>query len=192
MAKLTTTTKQFREGVRLSPKGGDEVRWESTGHLSVRLLDASGTVPLAGRTITVTVPGEGTLSLETDQDGELFHPDVPYQDYKLDLEGVTVFVPAVGERSEVHERHVVAAPIGFVQAVVYDAHEMVLADAALEVEFASGATVKTRTDDAGVLRCQQLEPGDGDVVIRHERGQCTTACLASPQKLVRLALEDRA
>jgi hypothetical protein len=189
--KTKTTTTQFREGVKLSSKGGDEIRWGSTGHLSVRLLDASGTIPLAKRAVTVVVPGEGTVSLETDDDGELFHPDVPYQDYELDLDGLKVLVPAVGERSEVHERHVVVAPMGFVQAVIYGPGGTVLAGAKLELEFASGARVEAQTDEAGVVRCHQADPGDGDVTIRCEHGQCTTRPMASPQKLVRLTLEDR-
>jgi len=64
--KTKTTTKQFREGVKLSPKGGDEIRWESTGHLSVRLFDASGTIAVTGRALQVAIPGERILMKRSD------------------------------------------------------------------------------------------------------------------------------
>lgn len=187
--KIKTTVKELREGVKLSSKTGDEVQWESTGHLSVRLLDASGHHPLVERAVSVDVPGEGTVSLQTNGKGEVFHPDVPYKDYELDVDGIKVLVPTVGEKTEVHERHVAAAPMGFVQGVVYGVHGMVLVDTRLEVQFASGATLEVVTDDDGMMRCHCKEPGDGDVTIRHETGTCSMRPLASPQKLMRLKLE---
>ena len=187
--KIKTTVKELREGVKLSSKKGDEVQWESTGHLSVRLLDASGHHALAGRSVTVDIPGEGSVSLETNDKGEVFHPDVPYKDYELDVDGVKVFVPAVGEKSEVHERHVAAARIGFVQAVIYSPHGMLLADAKLEVQFPSGNSVDAKTDEDGVMQCHHADPGEGDATIRHESGEGKTPVLGSPQKLARLTLE---
>lgn len=189
LVKIETTTKKFREGVKVS-KTGDEVRWESTGHLSVRLLDASGSYPLVARPVTVDIPGEGKVSLETDDDGEVFHPDVPYRDYELDVDGVKVTVPAVGDKAEVHERHVAAAPMGFVQAVLYDPHGNLLDDIKLKVTFGSGETVDATTDQHGIFRCHQATPGDGDVEITCDVGRATTKVLASPQKVVRLALES--
>ena len=186
--KIQTTTKKFREGVRLSGKTGDEIRWESTGHLSVRLLDASGSFPLVARSVSVEIPGEGKVALETDDDGAILYPDVPYQDYELDLEGIKVCVPAVGDRSEVHERHVAAAPMGFVQAVLYDAHDHLLEHTNVEVRFASGATVHATTDEHGILRCHHVDPGDGDVEITCNLGRATVRAMASPQKVMRIAL----
>ncbi len=188
--KVKTTTKKFREGVKLSGKNGDEVHWESTGHLSVRLLDASGSHPLVAREVAVEIPGEGKVTLNTDDDGEVFHPDVPYRDYELDVGGIKVTVPAVGDKAEVHERHVAAAPMGFVQAVLYDAHGGLLDDIEVKVRFASGETVIATTDDNGIFRCHQATPGDGDVEITCEFGRATTRALASPQKVVRLELES--
>ncbi len=188
--KITTTTKKFREGVKLSGKKGDEVRWDSTGHLSVRLLDASGSFPLVARSVSVDIPGEGKVTLETDDDGEFLHPDVPYQDYELDVGGIKVTVPAVGEKSEVHERHVAAAPMGFVQAVLYDAHDRLLDDTKVVVKFASGVQVDATTDEHGVLRCHHEDPGAGDVEITCDFGRATTTPMASPQKVVRIAFES--
>lgn len=188
--KVKTTTKEFREGVKLSAKTGDEVRWESTGHLSVRLLDASGSYPLVARTVTFEIPGEGKVSLQTDDDGEVFDADVPYQDYELDVDGIKVTVPAVGDKAEIHERHVAAAPMAFVQAVLYDAHGNLLEDVDVKVNFASGDTVDATTDDYGIFRCHQATPGDGDVEITCDFGHVTTKALASPQKVVRLTLES--
>ncbi|MGN6109140.1 MAG: hypothetical protein ACTHU0_28805 [Kofleriaceae bacterium] len=187
MAKIETTAKEFRAGI--AAKAGDEIRWISTGHLSVRLLDASGSHPLAARTVTVEIPGEGSVSFETDDDGELFHPDVPFQDYELDVGGVKVSVPTVGDRNEVHERHVSAAPLGFVQAVLYDAFGRLVAGAKVQVQFASGAVVEANTDESGVLRCHHVDPGDGEVMLRFDDGRCTTKAMASPQKVARLTVE---
>lgn len=188
--KIKTTVKELRSGVKLSAAKGDEVQWESTGHLSVRLLDASGHHPLTDRAVTVDIPGEGYVSLQTNAKGEVFHPDVPFKDYELDVDGVKVFVPAVGEKSEVHERHVAAAPMGFVQGVLYTANGILLADDKVEVEFPSGS-VKVQTGPDGVFRCHHLESAGGNATIRHESGECTTSVLASPQKLVRLELESK-
>ena len=63
MAKIETTTKAFKEGVAL--RGADaEIQWESTGHLSVQLFDASGQVALAGRHVRVDIPKEGLVELD--------------------------------------------------------------------------------------------------------------------------------
>jgi hypothetical protein len=187
--KINTTTKKFREGVKVGKKG-DEVRWESTGHLSVRLLDASGSYPLVARSVTVDIPGEGTVTLETDDDGELLHRDVPYQDYELDVGGIQVVVPAVGETTEVHERHVAAAPMGFIQALLYDAHFRLLEDTKVSVKFASGATIEATSDKHGLLRCHHADPGSGDVELTCDFGRATTKPLASPQKVTRIAFES--
>lgn len=189
--KIATTTRAFHEGVKLSSHRGDEIRWTSTGHLSVRLLDASGTVPIAGREVRVAIPGEGTLTLTSAADGIVFHPDVPYQDYELDLGGAVVQVPAVGERNELHERHVASAPIGFVHALIYKPNGRELADAEVTLTYPSGATATVRTDAGGIVRHQEAEPGKGDVVVAHEFGDARVPLSASPQKLVRVTLESQ-
>ena len=186
--KIDTTTRELKQGVPFRDTS-IEVSWESTGHLSVRLLDASGSVPLARRKVTVDVPREGTVTLETDDDGELVHPDVPFQDYDLDLDGVKVTVPTVGEKGEVHERHAVAVPMGFIHAVVSDPRGFPLADEPLAVEFPSGERIEVRTDDAGVLGCRTIDPGEGDTTITHACGRAVTRTMASPQTVVPLRLE---
>lgn len=185
MPKIETTTKKFKEGVRISATG-TEIHWESTGHISVRLLDASGSHPLVGRALKVDIPGEGTVSLKTDGDGEAFHADVPFRDYKLDVDGIEVIVPAVGDRSEVHERHVAAAPMGFVHAIIYDTRGKILDEIQVEAKFSSGVVVKARTDKHGIFRCHHVDPGDGDVEVTCDFGRATTKPHASPQKVVRL------
>src|SRR5687767_8103833 len=116
--KIETTTKKLKAGVAFSDPQL-EVKWESTGHLSAQLFDASGTVPLARRSLSVEVPGEGKVELTTDDDGVLFHPDVPFQDYVLELEGgVEATLPAVATRAEVHRRIVAEVTFGFVRVEV--------------------------------------------------------------------------
>ena len=108
--RIDTTLRDLRKAVTLSGDESFVVSYEPYGHLSVRLLDASGTVPLALYAVGVEIPGEGKVDLKSDRDGKVFHPDVPFQDYELELEGddgpFTVFVPAVASRADVHDRHV--------------------------------------------------------------------------------------
>ena len=108
--RIETNLRDLRKAVTLSGDESFVVAYEPFGHLSVRLLDASGTVPLALYAVSVEIPGEGKVALKSDRDGKIFHPDVPFQDYELELEGddgpITVFVPAVASRAEVHARHV--------------------------------------------------------------------------------------
>src|SRR5262245_45690463 len=96
-------TKQLRKGVEFS-ETEVEVHWEPLGHISARLLDASGTVPLVGREVKVDVPGEGTVELKSDSRGHVFYPDVPFQDYELHFDDLTAMVPAVARRREIHHR----------------------------------------------------------------------------------------
>jgi hypothetical protein len=187
MRRIETTTRALREGLSLG-EAETEVVWESTGHLSVRLLDASGSIPLGRRSVTVDIPGEGNVRLETDADGRLAHPDVPFRDYELDLDGLKIRVPAVGERHEVHERHAATVPLGFVHAVLLDAGGLVLEREPVRVEFPAGV-IDARTDGAGVLLCRHEDPGEGEIVIRHARGSVKTRATANPQKLIRLRLE---
>ncbi len=186
--KIDTTTRKLRAGVAISERKA-ELHWQSTGHLSFRLLDASGSVPLAARKVVVDVPDEGTVTLTTDDDGCAQHLDVPFQDYELDLDGVKVMVPAVGEPSEVHQRHVVGVTIGFIHAVVFDGGGFPLAGETLAVTFPSGAEVDAQTDDDGVLLCQHEDPGTGDADVVHDCGRAKIAVAASPQKIVPLELE---
>lgn len=117
---IETTTKELRAGIAIDAKG-TTVKWESTGHLSVQLLDASGTVPLTRHALTVDIPKEGSVSLETDDAGKLFHPDVPFIDYELDLGDCgKVVAPAVASRSEVHRCAVVKAPLRWVDLLLVD------------------------------------------------------------------------
>ncbi len=155
--KITTTTKKFREGVKLSGKKGDEVRWESTGHLSVRLLDASGSFPLVARSVSVDIPGEGRVSLETDVDGAVFHPDVPFQDYELDL-GATgkAWVPAVAARIEQHIVPVSSAAFGWIDLHFVDEQGIPLA--AGIVTILGERFDLERADAPGCIRVQTPHP----------------------------------
>ncbi len=147
--KITTTTKKFREGVKLSGKKGDEVRWDSTGHLSVQLLDSYGSHPVAKRKVSVEIPGEGKVELESDDDGKIFHPDVPFQDYELDLgEKVKVHAPAVSNRDDVQERHVPDISRGHVRILVRDDLGFPVEDF-VTLEGPDGATFEIETDDVG-------------------------------------------
>jgi hypothetical protein len=170
VAKIETTTKKFKEGVRLSGDSA-EIRWESTGYLSVRLLDAGGSVPLAARPISVDIPGEGKVSLETDGDGKAFHPDVPFQDYELDLgEQVKVTVPAVANADEVHERHVPGVVFAFLQLHVRDADGFGLSGG--KVSLSGPASAEVRVDAEGMVRNAVPLPG-GEYDVTWTKGDVT-------------------
>ena len=120
MAKIETTTKELREGVAVSATKST-IHWDPTGHLSVRLLDTSGSRPVVGCSATVVLPNEGSITLESDADGAIFHPDVPFQDYELDLgDHGKVVVPAVAARSEQHWCPVAAAKRGWIDLTIVD------------------------------------------------------------------------
>jgi hypothetical protein len=158
MSKITTTTKQFREGVKLSGATCDQIHWESTGHLSVRLLDAYGTHPIAQRKLRVSIPGEGTVELETDDDGKVFHPDVPFQDYELDLgERVKVHAPAVSNKTDVQERHVPAISNAYVRLLVRDRDGFPILGS-LTIESPDGTTIEVETDDTGYVEHDGVLP----------------------------------
>jgi hypothetical protein len=154
--KIETTTKKLRDGVKIS--NGDEVRWESTGHLSVRLLDSSGTVPLAKRLVKFSVPQEGTVEKETDDDGKVFHADVPFQDYELDLgDGVKVHAAAVANRDEVLDRYVFEVERGFTNLQVREADGTPIGSGRVTISSAE-KTVEAYLDDEGVLDSDEPLP----------------------------------
>lgn len=157
--KITTTTKKFREGVKLSGIKGDEIRWESTGYLSVRLLDAWGAHPVAKRKVTVEIPGEGKIELESDDDGKIFHPDVPFQDYELDLgDKVKVHAPAVANREEVQERHVPDVSNAYVRMLVRDIYGFPAVDDRLTLEGPDGTNIEVVTDEVGYAEYEGVLP----------------------------------
>ena len=173
--KTKTTTKKFRDGIKLSPKGGDEIRWESTGHLSVRLLDASGTIPLTGRSLQVEIPDEGTLVFETDASGNVFHPDVPFQDYELDLgDGVKVHAPAVSNSGDVQERHVPKIAHAFVRLHIRDTDGLPRRQLSVTLRGPSGASCFLKTDDDGIAGEGQPVP-EGEYQLDSDEGTATIA-----------------
>jgi hypothetical protein len=119
MPTIKTTTKDFLEGVAVKDDQ-PTIEWESTGYLHVRLMDEFGQAPLADRALSVFLPTEGPLELRTDADGVVFHPDVPFQDYDLSIDGQVVCAPAVADRGTRHERHVPGQRVGFVNLLIVD------------------------------------------------------------------------
>lgn len=152
MAKVETTTKKFKEeGVRISGTE-TEIHWESTGHLSVQLTDELGQAPLVERAVKVQIPKEGLVELVTDSKGKIFHPDVPFQEYELDLgSDVRVHVPAVADRSEVHARHVPGVRVGFANIMLFDEAGEVIGDAEVQLEGPDGESFTGKTDSVGMI-----------------------------------------
>jgi hypothetical protein len=150
--RIDTNLRELRKAVKLSGDESFVVSYEPFGHLSVRLLDASGTVPLALYAVSVDIPGEGKVSLKSNRDGKVFHPDVPFQDYELELEGddgpVTVFVPAVAARSDVHDRHVPTEHHLYVDLELRTHDGSILRKVAVTVE-GGGKSFDLTTDEEG-------------------------------------------
>ena len=173
--KIQTTTKQLREGVRLTAKTGTVIQWESTGHLSVRLLDASGSHPLVARSVTVEIPDEGKVTLESDARGTVFHPDVPFRDYELDLgDAIKVQVPAVANRDDVQDRHVPGVTLAFVRLMVRDVDGFPCTDATLVLAGADGASAEARTDERGYAELPDVLPA-GTYRVTGDAGVCEAA-----------------
>ena len=171
MAKLKTTTKDFKAGLKVDGKN-PTIEWESTGHLAVRLTDELGQAPLAGKTIKVTIPGEGTVELVADDDGVIKHPDVPFQDYELDLGGAKVHVPAVSNPDDVHERHVPGLFFGFLTMWVTDEAGDPLIDCALTLE--GPVTLEVKTDRVGLVERKEPVPdGNYQITSAHGRAEST-------------------
>ncbi|MEZ4364577.1 MAG: hypothetical protein R3B48_30655 [Kofleriaceae bacterium] len=160
MRTIRTTAKGFRAGLAIA-EDATEIRWESTGYLSVRLFDARGQVPLRGLRCTVEIPGEGSVELIADDTGLAFHPDVPFLDYELELQdGGRVQVPAVANRDDVHERHVVARALGFVNLHVRDSDGFAL-EGGVATLTGAGASLELRLDaDGRGAHDAPLPPGE--------------------------------
>ena len=164
MEKIRTSARKLRQGVSFSATTV-EVRFVPTGHLSVALYDASGAAPLANKKLTVDIPDEGTVSLVTDDEGRLFHADVPYQDYELRLDGGgSVFAPAVSARAQVHRRHVPGELRAYVDLLLRDDAQRPLAGVAVTLS-GPGGDVALHTDDSGAV-AQALPAAPGKYTLR--------------------------
>lgn len=192
MSKVETTTKKFKEeGVRISGNG-TEIHWESTGHLSVRLLDELGVVPLGAREVKVQIPKEGLVELVTDSDGKVFHPDVPFEEYELDLGGgVRVYAPAVANRSDVHDRHVPGVRLVYANLVLFDAAGEFMPDTEVTLEGPDGESFTASTDGAGTISDATPRPG-GPYKLTCSAGTADTELAARPDGIgvVRLGKAD--
>lgn len=176
MTTLKTTTRALREG--LAVRAGMTIAWPSTGYLSAQLLDASGQVPLAGREVRVEIPGEGPIALVADPDGRVFHPDVPFQDYELDLgERVRVWVPAVANRDEVHARHVAEVVYGFARLQLRDSDGGALTGA-LTLRGPAGTLELSADADGAVQHATPIASGDYQLELARGDGRHYSAKLS--------------
>jgi hypothetical protein len=187
MAKMKTTTKDFKAGLKVDGSN-PTIEWESTGHLAVRLSDELGQAPLAGKTVKVTIPGEGAVELITDDDGVIKHPDVPFQDYELDLGDAKVHVPAVANPDDVHDRHVPGIFLGFVAMYVTDEAGDPVAETKLRLE--GPQTLEVTTDRAGLVsRDGPLPPGTYRITSERGRAELTLSARGGGLAIVTLVGE---
>jgi hypothetical protein len=138
---------------------------EGKGHLSVRLLDASGSVPLKGRKVSIALAGGSKVDVTTDARGHIARPNVEIQDYELTLGEAKVTVPAVPTAGDVHDQIVPGITFGFVRLALRDGSGEPLADAELVLE-GGGKTVKGKTDaDGNLSQPGPLPPGSFTVRV---------------------------
>ena len=75
--------------------------------LSIVLYDDTGQEPIANTDYSIEGPDGTTYSGTTDDEGYLFHADVPIDDYALTVGNITVTVPVVLNEEERHLQRVV-------------------------------------------------------------------------------------
>ena len=158
MEKIRTSARELRQGVSFSATTVERTL-APTGHLSVALYDASGAEPLANKNLTVDIPDEGTVSLVTDDEGRLFHADVPYPGLQLRLDGGgSVFAPAVSARAHVHRRHVPGELRVYVNLLLRDDAQRPLAGVAVTLSGPGGDTALHADDTGAVARRCRCRP----------------------------------
>lgn len=75
--------------------------------LSIILYDDAGINRIANTDYRIEGHGGKVYTGTTDEEGYLFHPDVPIDDYDLTVGGITVKVPVVLNKNERHLQRVI-------------------------------------------------------------------------------------
>jgi hypothetical protein len=83
------------------------VRVGEFGFLSIVLYDDSGSAPIVNTDYQIEGDNGRSYSGTTDDEGFLFHPDVPISDYNLTVGGKTVRAPVVLEQEDRHLQRVI-------------------------------------------------------------------------------------
>lgn len=173
--------------------GSRATRSKSTGSRpgTVQLTDELGQVPLAERTVKVQIPKEGQVELVSDGDGKIFHPDVPFEEYELDLgDGVRVHASAVANRTEVHARHVPGVRVVFANIMLFDEAGEVIPDMEVQLEGPDGESFTAKTDSVGTINDSKARP-DGEYKLTCAAGSATIKLAARQNgvSIVRLGEE---
>jgi len=77
-----------------------EIKKRILGHISLLLRSNSGAVPLQNRSYRIRISESQILEGKTDEDGLVSHPDIPFGDYPLEIEGMegSVLIPVISEQ----------------------------------------------------------------------------------------------
>ena len=75
--------------------------------LSIVLYEDTGQIPIANTDYRIEGPDGETYSGTTDDEGYLFHDDVPINDYELTVGDITVTVPVVLNEGQRHLQRVI-------------------------------------------------------------------------------------
>lgn len=153
------------------------------GWIAVRLLDASGSVPLVRAPVRLELPDLGPLALESDDDGRVLVAGVPFADHDLLVGEDRVPAPAMPAPEPVHRRHVPHAKRGFARLQVRDPDGFPLDDAQVELVAPDGTARRFATDGEGhVSDVAALAPGAH--TVRIVGAAATVELPTSPRDLV--------
>lgn len=77
-----------------------EIKKRIPGHISLLLRSNSGAVPLQNLSYRIRISESRILEGKTDEDGLVSHPDIPFGDYPLEIEGLegSVLIPAISQQ----------------------------------------------------------------------------------------------
>jgi hypothetical protein len=97
----------FEEKTRLKAGRKNVIVAGALGCLSIVLFDDTGTVLITNADYRIKGPNGEEYTGTTDDEGYLFHPDVPVDDYELTVGDSAVRVPVVLEQGERHLQRVI-------------------------------------------------------------------------------------
>jgi phosphatidate phosphatase APP1 len=97
----------FRQRSRLHTSKKNIIIAGERACLSIVLFDDTGGTPIANTDYSIEGPDGTTYSGTTDDEGYLFHADVPIDDYELTIGNITVIVPVVLNEEERHLQRVI-------------------------------------------------------------------------------------
>jgi hypothetical protein len=105
--RIYAATEELRERKRLRVGRRNVIVAGDLACLSIVLFEDTGRRPIANADYRISGHDDRTYSGTTDDEGYLFHPNVPIDDYDLTVGDITVRVPVVLREEERHFQRVI-------------------------------------------------------------------------------------